>query len=127
MPENSGNRPLSPHLQVYRPQLTSVLSIMHRASGVLLFVSAFSFAIWLFILTSGEAHYTIINKFLNGFVMKFVAIGFLYSFFYHLCNGIRHLCWDFGWGFEISWVYRSGWLTVIVAVLLTVLSLFFLI
>ncbi len=118
---NTSNRPLSPHLQVYKPQLTSVLSILHRISGVILAFGAVLIALWL----SSLAYYPQVSDSIFEFLSGVLGRAFLFAWtlvlFYHLCNGIRHLFWDAGRGFEISQVYRSGWTVVICAVVLTVL------
>ncbi len=116
-------KPLSPHLQIYKPQLTSVLSIMHRISGVFLGVGVLHFLLFLWSLAlirndqpaSGEIY--IACGFLFALVTAWLIIPALV---YHALNGIRHLCWDCGLGLEISDVYKSGWLVVF----LTFLSLF---
>ncbi|HUO82116.1 MAG TPA: succinate dehydrogenase, cytochrome b556 subunit, partial [Gammaproteobacteria bacterium] len=94
-------RPLSPHLQIYKPQLTSVLSILHRFTGVGLSFAALLLVYWLIALARGPAAYAdAIGLFGSGFVrLLLVAVSF--CFFYHLCNGVRHLFWDAGYGFEI--------------------------
>lgn len=101
-------RPLSPHLQVYRPQLTSVLSILHRASGIIFVMSAWVFAWWLWALASGEADYQIAHWFFASWAGKLLLFVWTLCAFYHLCNGIRHLIWDVGYGFELSVAYLSG-------------------
>ncbi len=114
------NRPLSPHLQVYRPQLTSVLSIGHRATGIILCFGAVALSAWLISLASGEQTFNGYTGLLNTLIGKVFMLGWLFSFFYHLCNGVRHLCWDAGYGFGITQVYRSGWIMVLVAFGMTI-------
>ncbi len=110
---NSADRPLSPHIQIYRPQLTSVLSILHRISGVVLAIGAVLVAVWL----SAQAYYPnfaeSIFLCLSGFLGRLFLFAWTLTLFYHLCNGIRHLVWDAGKGLEIKQVYRSGWITVV--------------
>ena len=114
-----GERPLSPHLQVYRPQITSVLSISHRATGVLLAAASVLLVIWLVAAASGPEAYAGVEGLFTHWAMRLVLIAISLSFFFHLCNGIRHLAWDAGWGFEIQQVITSGWAVVITSLLLT--------
>ncbi len=116
----SDNRPLSPHLQIYRPQLTSVLSIAHRGTGIALSVGAPFFAWWLLAAASGPEAYGTAQAFFGSGPGLVVLAGFSFALFYHLCNGIRHLFWDAGMGLELDQAYRSGWTVIAAAVLLTV-------
>jgi len=112
-------RPLSPHLQVYRPQLTSMLSILHRGTGVFLALGTPFLVCWLMTLASGPQAYAQIQQCLSHWFVQLALLGWTFALFYHLCNGIRHLFWDAGKGFEISSVYKSGWLVVLCAAILT--------
>lgn len=114
----AGNRPLSPHLQVYRPQISSVLSIMHRISGVFLALGIFVLAYWLNALAGGAAAYTDAVGLLGSGPGKLALFLWLLAFCFHFLNGIRHLAWDAGLGFEIQQVIRSGWLVLIGAAVL---------
>jgi succinate dehydrogenase / fumarate reductase cytochrome b subunit len=116
------NRPLSPHLQVYRPQLTSVLSILHRGTGIALSVGALYLAIWVMYAAGSVRAYEAFQSFNGSILGRILLGGWLFSAFYHLCNGIRHLFWDAGYGFELKDAYRSGWTVVIVSLIATVLS-----
>lgn len=117
------NRPLSPHLQIYRWQLTSVLSILHRATGIALSVGALYLAIWVICAAAVTPRsYAVFQQFNVSIVGRIVLGGWLFSAFYHLCNGIRHLFWDAGYGFELKDAYRSGWIVVIVSLLATAVS-----
>jgi len=114
-------RPLSPHLQVYRPQLTSVLSILHRFTGVVLALGSLFLVIWLVALSAGpQAYGSFIALASHPLALIVLAIGLL-AFFYHLLNGIRHLFWDAGWLLELRGAYASGWVVVIASVVLTAL------
>ena len=115
-------RPLSPHLQVYKPQLTSVLSISHRITGVALAVGTLLLAWWLIAAAAGPDAFAVVQGFLGSWLGYLILFGFSYALMYHLCNGIRHLFWDAGYGFELETVYKSGWATVIVSVALTVVT-----
>ena len=112
-------RPLSPHLQVYRWQLTSVMSILHRASGVLLTFAALGLAWWLMALDTGGDRYVHVARLLASPVGMILLFGISLALVYHLLNGVRHLLWDMGWGFEISDTYRSGWAVAVLTVVLT--------
>ena len=116
---SSGNRPLSPHLQVYRPQLTSVLSILHRLTGVALAVGTLLLVYWLAAAASGPEAFAVARGLIGSIIGRLLLLGWTFALFYHLCNGIRHLFWDAGYGFELSAAYRSGWLVVIASTLLT--------
>jgi len=117
-----GKRPLSPHLQVYRPQITSVLSISHRFSGIVLAAGLLVLVYWLAALAAGDAAYAEALSVLGAWPVKLVLFLGSFAFFYHLANGIRHLWWDSGRGFEISQVYASGWAVIIAASALTLLA-----
>ena len=116
------NRPLSPHLQVYRWQLTSVLSILHRATGIALSVGALYLAVWVMYAAGSSRGYVVFQEFNGSILGRILLGGWLFSAFYHLCNGIRHLFWDAGYGFELKDAYRSGWIVVAVSLIATVLS-----
>jgi succinate dehydrogenase / fumarate reductase cytochrome b subunit len=116
------HRPLSPHLQVYRPQLTSVLSILHRATGIALSVGALYLVVWVVFASAGPATYAQFQSFNTSILGRIVLGGWLFSAFYHLCNGIRHLFWDAGYGFELKDAYRSGWIVVAVSLVATIIS-----
>ena len=116
------HRPLSPHLQIYRPQLTSMLSILHRATGIALAVGALYLAVWVMCAAASPRAYATFQSFNTSIVGRLVLGGWLFSGFFHLCNGIRHLFWDAGYGFEIKDAYRSGWIVVAVSLIATVLS-----
>lgn len=111
-------RPLSPHLQIYRWQLTSVLSITHRATGVFLSLGILVYLAWLIALLNSESYDTF-QMFFQTIPGRLLMLGWVFSFFYHLANGIRHLFWDAGYGFELRTTYISGWVVVGVAFALT--------
>ena len=114
------DRPLSPHLQIYRWQLTSVLSIVHRATGVALAVGLVALVWWLVTIGAGVSYYSWSQWFFASIIGRTVLFGWSFALFFHLCNGIRHLMWDSGRGFELATTYRSGWLVVASASALTV-------
>ncbi len=115
-------RPLSPHLQVYKIQITSLLSVLHRATGIVLFGGSILWAIWFIVLSMGPHSYTVFQHLLLHPLGLVVLGGWSFSFFYHLCNGMRHLLWDLGYGFEMSTVRFTGWLVVISSIVLTLIS-----
>ncbi len=115
-------RPLSPHLQVYRPQVTSVLSIFHRMTGVVLSLAALLLTYWLASAAYGPESFARAQTVLESWFGRLVLFGFTFSLFYHLCNGIRHLGWDMGWGFDLIKLRLTGVLVIIASMGLTVLS-----
>jgi succinate dehydrogenase / fumarate reductase cytochrome b subunit len=115
-------RPLSPHLQIYKPQLTSLLSITHRATGLAVSVGTALLLWWLIAAAAGDAAYATTQAFWGSWIGILFLLGWSYSLFYHLCNGIRHLTWDTGHGFDIATTYRSGWTVVGASVVLTLVA-----
>ena len=113
--------PLSPFLQ-YRPQLTSMLSISHRITGVLLSAGALLLSCWLVSVAAGAEVYATVNQHVTAWYGQVVVIGFVFSLYYHLCNGIRHLFWDMGMGLDLTATYRSGYAVVIATILLTIMT-----
>ena len=118
---NRGNRPLSPHLTVYRPQVTSVLSILHGITGVGLTLGAALAVWWLLAAATNDAYFSFVDGLLTSWLGHVVLLGLTFSLAYHFCNGIRHLIWDMGYGFDLEVVENSGKAVVIAAVALTVL------
>lgn len=116
------NRPLSPHLQVYRPQITSVLSILHRITGVSLALGAVWLVAWLYLAAKAGPSFETMRAFNSSWLGVLLLLGFAFALYYHLCNGIRHLAWDAGYGFDLKTVTLSGWAVVIAAAVLTVVS-----
>ena len=119
---SSAKRPLSPHLQVYRPQLTSVLSITHRLSGVALSFGTLLLVYWLAAAAAGPEAFESAQSFVGSFLGQLMLFGWTIGLFFHLCNGIRHLFWDIGLGFELDEVYRSGWTVVAATAVLSLIS-----
>ena len=113
-------RPLSPDMQIYRPQLTSVLSISHRVTGIALSVGALLLILWLMAAAGGPQTYSTVRGFLSSWVGLLLLVGWTFSFFFHLCNGIRHLVWDAGYGFSLRAIYASGWTVVVASTALTI-------
>ncbi|MCP5418926.1 MAG: succinate dehydrogenase, cytochrome b556 subunit [Gammaproteobacteria bacterium] len=114
-------RPLSPHLQIYKPQLTSVLSITHRATGVALAIGTLLLVYWLVSAAAGEEAYHHAQIVLGSMLGQFFLFLWTWALFYHLSNGIRHLFWDAGYGFDLETAYRSGRWVIWTPVILTML------
>ncbi len=115
-------RPLSPHLQVYRPQISSTLSILNRATGIALSAGTILLAWWLVAAATSDAAYATVSAAMRSWIGLLVLFGWTASLWYHFCNGIRHLAWDAGWGYDLPTMHRTGWLAVAAAALLTVLT-----
>ncbi len=113
------SRPRSPHLQIYRPQITSVLSIAHRATGVALAGGLAFLVLWLASAASGPETFDAVASCMGSWLGYVVLFGFSVCLVYHLLNGIRHLFWDLGRGFELKTVELTGWLVVASTLLLT--------
>jgi succinate dehydrogenase / fumarate reductase cytochrome b subunit len=118
-------RPLSPHLGIYRKQLTSVLSILHRISGIGLSIGAFGVAWFLVALAGGDASYARFLECATSPVGLALLFAWTAGLNYHLLNGLRHLAWDAGKGFDLPTVYRSGWTVVVLAIVATAAIWFF--
>ena len=112
-------RPLSPHLQVYRWQITMTMSILHRVTGLAITVGAFGLAWWLLAVAAGGDVYRTAAACLASPLGLLALAGFSLALVYHLLNGIRHLLWDIGWGYEIPEFYRSGYVVAVLTVVLT--------
>jgi succinate dehydrogenase / fumarate reductase cytochrome b subunit len=115
------DRPLSPHLDVYRWQITNTLSILHRMTGVALSLGAVVFAWWLVALASGPQAYEQTYETFSATWFKLPLAGWIFCFFYHLANGVRHLVWDVGHGFEPGQIRLGGILVVAFAIVATVI------
>jgi len=114
-------RPLSPFMigQVYKAQLTSVLSLTHRATGVALAVGALGLVAWLVAVAGGSDCFECFSAFFAAWYGKVVLFGFTACLAYHLFNGLRHLAWDAGWGFDIPTAYKTGYAVVVLTFVLT--------
>jgi len=115
-------RPISPHLGIYKPQITMVTSITHRITGVALGVGTLLLTWWLIAAATGPEAFETVNAFISSWFGRLVLFGFTWALFYHLCNGIRHLFWDAGKGFELPTMRKSGMAAIIGSVVLTVLT-----
>lgn len=115
-------RPLSPHLQVYKWQITMVMSILHRITGIVLAAGGLVLAWWLVAAAASPSYFAMVQGILGSWIGKLFLFGWTFALFYHLCNGIRHLWWDMGRGYELPTVYRSGYATLMGAGGLTLLA-----
>jgi succinate dehydrogenase / fumarate reductase cytochrome b subunit len=115
-------RPLSPHLQIYRRQLTSVLSILHRFTGIGLAIGLLYLVCWLVAAARGASAFDSLQSFNGSIIGRLLLFGWSIAFFFHMLNGIRHLSWDAGWGFELPTTYRSGWAVLVGTAILTLLA-----
>jgi succinate dehydrogenase / fumarate reductase cytochrome b subunit len=118
----SADRPLSPHLQIYRWQLTSVLSALHRLAGLALSAGTILLVWWLIAAASGPDAYDAVQGFLGSWLGIAMLLGWSAALFYHLCNGIRHLVWDTVHAFDLGSTYTGGWLVVAATAALTAIA-----
>ena len=118
---NDSNNPLSPHLQIYRWHISSLLSITHRIAGVINLLALILIFFWLVVLSLGESNYELFLSIINSFFGKSILIGFTWSMSFHLLSGIRHLVWDLGYGFEIKTANISGIIVIITSLVVTVI------
>ena len=118
---SNNGRPLSPHLSIYRWPITMTMSILHRATGVAMSVGFIVLAGWLFDAAMGAETYTAMLSYLDTTVGKLLLMGWSFAFFFHLANGVRHLVWDSGRGFEKTTANASAWFVLLLAIVLTAL------
>ena len=114
-------RPLSPHLQIYRPQMGSVMSITHRATGIALSAGTLLLTWWLAAAASSDGAFAAVQWFASSVLGVIVLIGWTVALAYHFLAGIRHLAWDTGFGFELPDFHRAGAAVVIGAAVLAVI------
>ena len=118
---SNNGRPLSPHLSIYRWPITMTISILHRATGVAMSVGFIVLAGWLFDAAMGAETYAAMLTYLDTMVGKLLLMGWSFAFFFHLSNGVRHLIWDSGRGFEKTTANASAWFVLLSAIVLTAL------
>ena len=118
---NDSKNPLSPHLQIYRWHISSLLSITHRISGIINLLGLILIFFWLLVLSLGESNYELFLLLINSFFGKFFLIGLTWSMSFHILSGIRHLAWDLGYGFEIKTANISGLIVIVFSLVLTVM------
>ena len=121
-----GNRPLSPHLTIYKPQLTSITSILIRITGNALIVSVFLIVCWLFSAATSPQYFTVIDSFMTSWLGTLVLTASLWAVWYHLLGGVRHLIWDRAIGLDLKTAEYLGWLVVFGSFLLTIITIFIL-
>lgn len=121
---NRGNRPLSPHLQIYRPQITSTLSIVHRITGIGMALAALLIVWWFLAAAAGPEYFAFVDGLLTSWLGILILAASLWAFWFHFFNGIRHLRWDMVKGLGIGESARSGWRVIILSILLTAVTIF---
>ncbi|MFI3199171.1 MAG: succinate dehydrogenase, cytochrome b556 subunit [Methylococcaceae bacterium] len=121
----NSNRPVSPHLQVYRLPLTGVISILHRMTGVLLSVGLILIVYVLYAVAGGSNSYTAMQDFMRPILMQVIYWGFIYALFFHLCHGVRHIIWDAGNSFERDTLNRYAMIELGSSFVLTVITFLF--
>ncbi|WP_372603011.1 succinate dehydrogenase, cytochrome b556 subunit [Actibacterium sp.] len=119
---NRGNRPLSPHLQIYRPQLTSITSILTRITGVSLLAGALLVVWWFLAASTGEGYFDLADGLMTSLLGDIVMVLSLWALWYHTLAGLRHLIWDSGRCLEINAATRLGWIVIIGSVVLTLFT-----
>ncbi|MBF9053798.1 succinate dehydrogenase, cytochrome b556 subunit [Rhodobacterales bacterium LSUCC1028] len=122
---NRGNRPLSPHLQIYRKQLNSATSILNRITGIAMLGSAFLIVWWLLAAATGKAYFDLVDGLMTSLLGDVVMTLSVLGLWYHTLGGLRHLIWDTGRGLELEVADRMGWAMIAGAVVLTILTLIF--
>lgn len=116
------SRPLSPHLQIYKPQITSAMSILHRITGVGLSLGAIALVVWLCAAAESKEDYIAMQGFFGSTIGIVLLLGWSWALFYHLCSGLRHLMWDMGAGLDLPAVYKTGYLAIAASIVLTFVS-----
>lgn len=120
---NRGNRPLSPHMTIYRPQVTSVFSILHRITGVGMTLGAILIVWWFLAAATSPGYFAVVDGLLTSWLGVLVLTASVWALWFHFCNGVRHLIWDMGRGMEIDDVAHTAWLTLAASVILTIITL----
>lgn len=116
------SRPLSPHLQVYRLPLSAILSILHRLTGIALFLGSVVWVWWLLGAAIGDEAFASAQWFIGSWLGQIILLGCTWSMFHHLGNGIRHLFWDIGKGYELETAHATGWAVVVFGVGMTLIA-----
>jgi len=113
--------PLSPHIQIYRWHISSLVSISHRVTGIINIIAITLICLWVSLLFFGEVNYSLINFVLNSFLGKFIALGLAWSFSFQILSEIRHLIMDMGYGFELQTTRITGLVVIFGSILLTII------
>jgi len=121
MSEHASERPLSPHLQIYRPVISMVMSIFHRITGTALYLGMIVLAWWLIAAASGPDYYAVAMDWIGSVLGYLILLGLSWAVFHHALGGLRHFLWDTGRGFAIPTVLRLSWATLLGSLTLTVL------
>ena len=122
MPMTTNERPLSPHLQIYKLELPMMLSGLHRITGIALSVGSILLVAWISSAVHSAEAFASMNRFLGGFIGQFVLFGWTFSLIYHSVSGVRHLIWDTGRLLEIKQIHSSGKIVLAIAIVLTLLA-----
>lgn len=118
---SAAKRPLSPHLQIYAPSISMVMSIVHRATGAALYLGTILLAWWLFAAATGPAYFDYVSSIFNSTLGRLVLFGYTWALFHHMLGGIRHFIWDTIRGHDLKSVYLLSWGTLALSLLLTFL------
>ena len=116
------SRPTSPHLWIYRWTVTMATSIVHRLTGIALGAGTLLLTWWLLAAASGPQDFATVHAFIGSFIGRLILFGFTWALSFHLLNGIRHLAWDTGWGFEVKTATATGWIVVVLSVIVTLVA-----
>ena len=116
--------PLSPHIQIYRWQVSSLVSIAHRITGIINILAITLICFWISLLLFGETNYKVVNVFLNSFFGKFIILGLTWSFLFQILSELRHLAMDMGYGFELQTTKITGLIVIVGSVILTIVFYF---
>ena len=122
---STNNRPISPHLQVYKLPLTGIISIIHRMTGVLLSAGLIFFVYIVYAVAGGSNTYAAMQVFMSLWLIRLIYWGFIYALFFHLCHGVRHLIWDAGQSFERDTLDRYAMIELGCSLVLTLITLIF--
>lgn len=117
---NRGNRPLSPHLTIYKPQITSILSILNRLTGIAMAFPAIIIVLWFLAAAVGKPYFESVNWLLISWFGLTVLVASLWAFWFHFYNGLRHLAWDMIWGLDMPDVRKTGWLVFYLSIITTI-------
>lgn len=124
---NRGNRPLSPHLSIYRMAITMLVSILNRITGAGMVLAAILIVWWLMAAASGAEYFATVDGFLTSWFGILILVGSLWALWFHFLGGLRHLVMDFGIGYDLKTVNMTGWIVLIGSFVLTLISLIFII
>ena len=115
----AASRPLSPHLTIWRPTITYLMSGMHRITGAVLYLGMPFLAWWLIAAASGPGAFDIANAFFGSWLGRLILFGYTWTLIHHMLGGLRHLIWDTGWGLDVPTASRLGWATIVGSIVLT--------